>query len=156
MAQNPSALATVQGAVNDVDKWINIADKGISLLGRFDSILGKIQGIQANRARQAAPQQQHPVQDAIIMPEMGRVNADPPQQPPVQEPAAEAMNTLVNVNELKSAVPGGIQLPQLLQVMDMIDKLQPGITVRDLHDSIGRNPDQVARLIAAYTGTMKK
>jgi len=143
----PTALAGAQNAVNEIDKWINIADKGITMLGRVDSILSRVQGIQGQRGQ---VQQPPPAREsAVIMPDIpARINSDPVQPP--AEPIAAAVQVAQG-----PAAPPAIDVESLIQIMTVIDNLQPGVSVAELRDAIARNPDQVSRLLAAYGGVKK-
>lgn len=142
-----SALQAAGDAVNSIDKWINIADKGITMLGRFDSILGKVQNIRGAPAGQQ--QQRIPVQreSEHIEYEHGTpaARAGPPLPPP--DPAAVTPAPAPAAPVLPA---GGISVPQLVQVMSMIDNMQPGITVAELRDAILRNPVGVGHLLSTY------
>lgn len=139
-----SPAAGIESAVNNLDKYISLADRGITLLGRLDSIVGKVQ------ARRAAPEQppQIPVHrecehleyvhGAEAVPARASTRPDTP-GPEIPNPAP-------------TPAAGPITLGQIIQVLDMLDKMQPGITVRQLHEAITKQPEAVAHIIAVYTG----
>jgi hypothetical protein len=74
-----------------------------------------------------------------------RINSDPVQA------SAEPIAAAVQVAQ-GPAAPPAIDVGNLIQIMTVIDNLQPGVSVAELRDAIARNPDQVSRLLAAYGG----
>jgi len=150
-ASNP--VAAIESSVNTLDKYISLADRGVTLLGKLDSIVGKVQ---ARRAPAQPPQ--IPVQRETQNFEY--VHGTPGPAPVTQAAPAPTVQQQQSGPEISAPISatapapagGGINLAQILQVLDMIDKVQPGITVRALHETIARNPEGVARIITTYTG----
>jgi hypothetical protein len=151
-----SALQSVKSTADQLDSWIHMADKGITMLGQVDSIVARAQDMFNKRVQQGGGQQQPPPtgkrpsmqpMSAPILPEM--MPAAPVQQPaPVPGPAPASA----------APVPGGspiVPLPAIIQALDMIAGMQPGITVTELSEAIKRNPGQVEHIIQAYTVAAK-
>jgi len=155
-----NALATAKEAVNSIDDWIKIADKGVTLLGRVDSILGRVQAIQGNQRPQQqqgpGPVQQPPPRMIQAAPPDMVVNADPAFQQQQAAPAPVQVQQPPQADpQLPAAGPGRVPVHVIVQALDTVEKLQPGITAAQLSDSIKRNPEQVQRLLDVFAGQMK-
>jgi hypothetical protein len=84
-----------------------------------------------------------------------RINSDP-------LPAPAPMPQVPQVQVTESPVPQapalgpGISIDQVIQVLGVVENLQPGITVKQLTESLQKNPEAIQRLIAVYMGAIKK
>ncbi len=144
-----SAFGAARDAVNGIDQWINLADKGISMLGRVDSILSRVQTLQGRGPGPApVPHGPAPVQPIAAAPPDMMVNADPAYAAPAPAdpaPVPVPVETLPARGQAPQ-VPVGV----IIQALDTVERMQPGITVLQLSDSIKRNPDQVQRLLDVF------
>lgn len=166
----PNPLVMAKDAVNNIDQWINIADKGITLLGRVDSILSRVQTLQRPGQQQGPGPAQVPAGPLMTAPAGMVVNADPqyqaqqaaPAPAPAGDPAAIPVivdgkpqmmtpEQMVSHNAKAHPVPVNV----IVQALDTVEKLQPGISVAQLSESIKRNPVQVQHLLDAFAGSMK-
>lgn len=156
--QGPAgALQTVTHGVEQMDKWISLADRGVSMLGRLDSIMGKVAVVQGRPPAQQQQQQQQHERAVVIMPEGDghRINTDRPQQQPPGDPGAIPVLLTPEAAARLQQGPAPVDVRQIIGALDMIAKLQPGLTVQELSDTMKARPDECQRIMdAAVSGKL--
>jgi hypothetical protein len=147
------ALQTATHSVEQMDKWISLADRGVSLLGRLDSIMGKVAVVQGRPPAQQHQQERHYREPPVIMPAQGQgINADLQQQPTGDPAAIPALITPEMAARLQQPP---VDITQIIGALDMIAKLQPGLTVQELSDTMKARPDECQRIMdAAVSGKL--
>jgi len=140
-------LQQASTAVESLDKWISLADRGISMLGRVDSILGRVGTLKGGQQQQ---QQAPPPQRLLDAPAGMMINKDLQQGPPGDpEPGP--------VQVLQRGPPPPVDVNQIIGALDMIAKMQPGLTVQELSDTMKARPEEVQRILTvALTGGLPK
>jgi hypothetical protein len=143
-ASPQSSLQAAASAVESMDKWIGLADRGITMLGRVDSIFGRIQTFQRPGGPPDSERVQQMEQRMIRLPAgESRINSDLVQQPGLQDPPAAAA--------VRGQAPP-VDIAQVIGALDMIAKLQPGLTVQELSDSMKVRPDECQRILSVAMG----
>jgi hypothetical protein len=139
-------LQQASSAVESLDKWISLADRGISMLGRVDSILGRVGTLKGGQQQQQAP----PPQRLLDAPAGMMINKDLQQQPPGDPEQGP-------VQVLQRGPPPPVDVQQIIGALDMISKMQPGLTVQELSDTMKARPEEVQRILTvALIGGLPK
>jgi len=143
-----SLLDTGKRTINTLDSYITLADKGITMLGRIDSIASKF--MQRSGGQQQQQARQIPVVRETEAP-ITYVHGSPTE--PVQPAAAAAAPVQAAITPAPAPAPqAGIDVGQIVQALDIVEKMQPGITVKELREAIAKQPDAIANIIRAYSG----
>ena len=141
-------LQQASTAVESLDKWISLADRGISMLGRVDSILGRVGTLKGGQQQQGG--QAPPPQRLLDAPAGMMINKDLQQLPPGDPEQGP-------VQVLQRGPPPPVDVNQIIGALDMIAKMQPGLTVQELSDTMKARPEEVQRILTvALTGGLPK
>jgi hypothetical protein len=107
------------------------------MLGRVDSILGRVDHLKGGQQQGG---QVPPPQRLLDAPAGMTINKDlqerssgDPEQGPVQV--------------LQRGPPPPVDVQQIISALDMIAKMQPGLTVQELSDTMKQRPDEVQRIL---------
>ena len=153
-----SVLQTATEGINTLDKYISLADRGIGLLGRMDSVLQRVQEIQLRGAGPGSQQRQAPGPEQFerVPPGGSRINADPPQDI-TPEPVPSAIPAMITPEMAARLQKPSQTIPveQIIQVLAMVEQLQPGITVAELKCSVEKQPEAIQRLLNVYASAIK-
>lgn len=151
LAKNaPSALKSAQGlaqaaqSVDSLSQWITIADKGISLLGRVESILGRVETIGGIKRKNTGENRQTDGERRPVY--HGDINKE---HDGVKQISTSEKQEIISKGGVNSPM---VDINQIIQALEMVDTMQPGITCRQLADLIKSKPDEISRIINTAMG----